>query len=544
LSNLTRTTNENGSVYIGYDNRYRVSSFSDPFYYGISYNYDTAGNRTKLKLNRAPDATYTYDAVNRLTNLADSANQSFPHSYDVVNRLTARSAPNGVTTNYAYDGLSRLTALSHMSGANTLIGNQYTYDDANNISSWGNTSGNHAYGYDLVDRLTSATNSAQPNENYTYDAIGNRTASHISGTYNYQPFNKLTSTATASYTYDNNGNLLTKTDSVGITTFTWNEENQLIQVSLPDSLTVNYKYDGLGRRIQSTSSSGASQRYVYDGQEVLLDLNADWSVATTYLNDLEVDDHLRQTSTTGGIAYYLADHIGSTAGLTDPTGNILEQMSYDSFGGSIASTRTRYDFTGRERDSETGLIYYRARWYDSSQGRFISEDPEGLAGGLNLYVYAENNPIDSSDPFGLKPLSRSRTRVRPCKADEMLQCTKICGPKGVQSCRVSQTFRLVRWKDGLGLRKWVDGPLSCSCNDCEDEKVPAPRRAPRRLNQPTMDELRMQELSAREMEMFWKKVLYGSIAGGTVVVAGPPGLAAVLRWLAAGGAAAVPSYAP
>src|ERR1700730_4289698 len=146
LNNLTRATNENGSVYIGYDNRYRVSSFSDPFYYGISYNYDKAGNRTKLSLNYATYATYTYDAVNRLTNLADSANQNFPHSYDAVNRLTARSAPNGVTSSYAYDDLDRLTALTHMTGATTLIGNQYSYNDANNITSWDNASGNHAYG--------------------------------------------------------------------------------------------------------------------------------------------------------------------------------------------------------------------------------------------------------------------------------------------------------------------------------------------------------------------------------------------------------------
>ena len=113
-----------------------------------------------------------------------------------------------------------------------------------------------AYGYDLVDRLTSATNSAQPNENYAYDGVGNRTASHLSASYSYQPFNKLTSTATASYTYDNNGNLLTKTDSLGYDDFTWNEENQLTQVTLPNGLTVNYKYDGLGRRIQRTTSAG------------------------------------------------------------------------------------------------------------------------------------------------------------------------------------------------------------------------------------------------------------------------------------------------
>jgi YD repeat-containing protein len=91
-----------------------------------------------------------------------------------------------------------------------------------------------------------------------------------------KPFNKLTSTAMANYIYDNNGNLLSKTDGSSTTTFTWNEENQLAQATLPSGLTVNYKYDGLGRRIQRTTSGGANERYVYDRRDVLLDLNADW----------------------------------------------------------------------------------------------------------------------------------------------------------------------------------------------------------------------------------------------------------------------------
>src|SRR2546423_4238937 len=107
LTNVTRATNENGSIYIGYDNSYRVSSFSDPFFYGISYHYDTVGNRTALKVNGASYATYTYDSVNRLTTLKDSANLAFNHSYDAANRLTSLSAPNGVTSSYAYDSLDR-----------------------------------------------------------------------------------------------------------------------------------------------------------------------------------------------------------------------------------------------------------------------------------------------------------------------------------------------------------------------------------------------------------------------------------------------------
>src|SRR5205814_5909696 len=185
-------------------------------------------------------------------------------------------------------------------GATTLSGNLYTYNNANNISSWTTASAQRGYTYDALNRLTGASNFELPTENYSYDAVGNRTASHLSASYSYQPFNKLTGTANATYTYDNNGNLITKTDSSGTTNFIWNEENQLTQVTLSNGLAVNYKYDALGRRIQRTTSAGASERYVYDGANVLLDLNADWSVAITYLNGLGVDDHLRQTSGTTG----------------------------------------------------------------------------------------------------------------------------------------------------------------------------------------------------------------------------------------------------
>ncbi len=433
---LNRATNENGSVYIGYDNRYRVSSFSDPFYYGISYNYDTAGNRTKLKLNGATYATYTYDAVNRLTNLADSSNQNFQHSYDAVNRLTARNAPNGVISNYAYDGLNRLTALTHAVGTNTLIGNQYSYNGASNVTNWTTASGNHAYGYDPVNRLTSATNSAQPNESYAYDGLGNRMASHLSANYNYQSFNKLVSTATATYNYDNNGNLLSKSDSSGTTTFAWDEENRLKQVSLPNGVIVNNKYDGLGRRIQRSTSTGADERYVYDDTEVLLDLNADWSVACTYLNGPGVDHHLRQTSTVNGVLYYLTDHLGSTAGLTDVAGSIVEQVSYDSFGNSGGSVRTRYTYTGRERDPDTGLLYYRARFYDPAVGRFLNEDPIGLSGGLNLYAYVENEPTNNTDPFGLQALPLGRNGQSQRDVDRAT-LERLMTPRGSRGLRDS-----------------------------------------------------------------------------------------------------------
>jgi RHS repeat-associated protein len=298
--------------------------------------------------------------------------------------------------------MNRLTSLMHTNGSTILSGNLYTYNNANNISSWTTQTSQKEYTYDAVDRLTSVSNFEAPAENYSYDAIGNRTASQLSATYGYQPFNRLTSTTNATYTYDNNGDLVSRTDSSGTTTFTFNEENQLTQVTLPNGLAVNYKYDGLGRRIQRTTSTGANERYVYDGfgridrSEPRLVSSYDL-LQRSWGRRSSPADKSRQR----GRRTFLTDHLGSTAALADSSANVLEISNYDSFGNSTGSALTRYTYTGRERDPDTGMLYYRARWYDAGIGRLISEDPIGFAGGINQYRYVRNNPIRFSDPLGL-----------------------------------------------------------------------------------------------------------------------------------------------
>ena len=98
---------------------------------------------------------------------------------------------------------------------------------------------------------------------------------------------------------------------------------------------------------------------------------------------------------------FFQHHLGSTTALTDSKGALVERETYDAYGNSIGSMRTRYGYTGRERDSLTGLMYYRARFYDPQLGRFISEDPIGLTGGINSFAYVSNNPQNRTDPSGL-----------------------------------------------------------------------------------------------------------------------------------------------
>ena len=104
--------------------------------------------------------------------------------------------------------------------------------------------------------------------------------------------------------------------------------------------------------------------------------------------------------------HFLADHLGSTNALTDSTGAITSSATYDSFGNPTGNLATRYGFTGRENDATTGVMHYRARFYDPKLGRFTSEDPIGFAGGdVNLYGYVSNNPVNFRDPSGLFPFT-------------------------------------------------------------------------------------------------------------------------------------------
>ena len=401
LSQLTNAANINGAVSFTYDNLGRATSTTDVFGQVLNYTYDANDRRTRLSLGALTNATYTYDAVNRLTEITDGAKDAVSYLYDATGKLTSRTLPNGVATAYTYDGLDRLTRLKDAKRNKVIADNEYSYNNAGDITQNVDQSGTHTYGYDLLARLTSATYTGTAAESYAYDGVGNRTSSHKSATYSYQPFDRLVSTSTATYIYNNNGNMISKSDASGTTQFVWDFENRLTQVVTPSSGSVSYKYDALGRRIQRAPSSGVSTNFIYDGQEVVKDINSDGSTVE-YLNGPGNDNKIRQQGGSHSSTYYFSqDHLGSTTALTGTNGKLIEQISYDAFGNSDGSTRTRYDYTGRERDPDTGLLYYRARFYDPQLGRFISEDPIGLAGGINTFAYVGNNPQNGRDPSGL-----------------------------------------------------------------------------------------------------------------------------------------------
>jgi RHS repeat-associated protein len=223
-----------------------------------------------------------------------------------------------------------------------------------------------------------------------------------------------------SFTYDANGSLIAD----GTHTYEWDAANRLIAVRQGGNTLASFTYDGSGRRASKTAG-GVTTSYIYEGAQYLEE-RPSAGATKRHVYGPGIDEALAQT--VGGVISYLtADHLGSVVRTTDAVGTPTLLREYDPWGnllqGSIVGGAA---FTGREWDPETGLYYYRARYYESRTGRFLSEDPIGYAGGMNLFAYVANRPLAAIDPFGevaipAPPGQDVRTRG-PKKVPDTIAC--------------------------------------------------------------------------------------------------------------------------
>ena len=208
---------------------------------------------------------------------------------------------------------------------------------------------------------------------------------------------------TAGSALDCNGNTQTKVVGTNTTSYAWDFENRLSSVTLPGSGgTVTFAYDPFGRRIKKVTSTTTSI-FGYDGDNLVEETNSSGAVVARYEGTQNIDEPLAMLRS-GATSYYHADGLGSITSLSSSAGAIANTYTYDSFGKLTASTGSLvnpFQYTARESDTETGLYYYRPRYYDPSAGRFLGEDPWGFDAGPNFYRYVRNSPISFNDPFGL-----------------------------------------------------------------------------------------------------------------------------------------------
>jgi RHS repeat-associated protein len=416
-SRLTQVTDPTGTYQFTFDNMGRLTNTTTSYAFltgrnfTTSYGYDAASNRTGFTDPESGATSYVYDTLNRLQTLtppsAFSGTGNFGFTYDALSRRTQMTRPNGLKSVYAYDTMSRLQSVLHQSGATTLDGAAYAVDNAGNRTSRtpqpSGTASNYAY--DNIYELTGVTQGANTTESYTYDPVGNRLSSLGASPYVNNTSNELTSTPSATYTYDNNGNTQTKVVGTNTTSYAWDFENRMTSVTLPGTGgTVTFKYDPFGRRIYKSFSAGTTSVYAYDGDNLIEETNSSGVAVARYSQTQNIDEPLAMLRS-AATSYFHADGLGSVTSLSNAAGSIANTYTYDSFGKLTASSGSLvnpFQYTARESDTETGLYYYRARYYDPTTGRFLREDPVGFAGGAeNFYSYSGNNPSSFVDPSGL-----------------------------------------------------------------------------------------------------------------------------------------------
>jgi len=402
-----------------YDSRDRLTQETKPDGSTIDYGYDAMGNKTTLSKNQGSqtiEETYQYDDLNRLSNVT-AAGQVTTYGYDAVGNRSAVSYANGTVTTYTYDALNRLTNLTTDNGlGGVLQGFSYTLEPTGRRTQITETSGRVTdYTYDALYRLSeeSITDTVNGNYNaqYQYDSFGNRTQSIIDGVttvYSYDANNRITQYGGTTYTYDANGNTLTETLDGVIKTYTYNSQNEM--VSVDDSLDSSaYQYNVDGIRHGKTEAGIAT---VY-----LVDHNRDYSqVLSEVENGTEVvsytygDDLISQNR---GVAtsFYHYDGLGSTRGLSDTSGALVNTYDYEAFGEVLnqsGSTLNNYLFTGEQFDVSLNQYYLRARYYNQANGRFTQMDTwQGRNHDpvtLHKYLYANSDPANFIDPSGYSSL--------------------------------------------------------------------------------------------------------------------------------------------
>ena len=378
----------------------------------LSYGYDDVGNVTYWQLeppnpgsfNPGKTRTLEYDRADQLV-AVDLQQGAFAgaasplrnrYAYDAAGNRTAEEV-DGVVTSATHDNMNKVLA-QQPGGAVLFRG--FTSEPAR-VTVQGQpattTAGNQFSGNATVGAVTDVVVQAR---DYAVPPNTSQKTYHITQ-----------SGPSRSFTYDENGNMESRTDAGVTTTYEWDAEDRLLAVKRGAVTLATYTYDGEGRR-RTKQAGGIGTTYIWDRQMVLEERST-FLPNRRHISGLALDQHLAHVEN-GNPTYYLSDHLGSIVRTTNASGATTLVRSYDPWGRPTeGASASGHAYTGREWDAQVGLYYYRARYYDPELGRFLSPDPLGSDSlpsqghlvhvALERYAYALNSPAVHTDPLGLCP---------------------------------------------------------------------------------------------------------------------------------------------
>jgi RHS repeat-associated protein len=455
--NLTEPSGSWSETY-GYDSFWRFATITSPAgTFGYQYVLGAQSLVAGISLPNGSMITNSFDANARLTGTAlmnslGGTMDDYQYLYNQGNQRTSCLRAGGIPNyvNYSYDPIGEVTSdLAYESISNTLRNNEqlyYLYDAAGNLQYRTNNALIQNFQVNSLNELTSETNGGRLTVMGTTTPIAtnvtvNSSNAVIYGDYTFAATNMpLTSNYTALalggglaatngvtfnlssnavFQYDGNGNLTND----GWRNFVYDDENQLIQVSVPGQWMSQFVYDGKKRRrirTEFSSEGGAWVQtnqvlYVYDGNLAIQERASNNAVQVTYTRGRDMTGSLDGAGGIGGLlartdtngsTYYHADGNGNITMLINSSQAVAAKYLYDAFGNVLSASgllaeANCYQFSSKEEDLNSGLVYYLYRFYDPNLQRWVNRDPIGVFGGINLYTFVLNKPIGRIDLLGL-----------------------------------------------------------------------------------------------------------------------------------------------
>jgi RHS repeat-associated protein len=376
----------------------------------IAYTYDSVGNRRTMTDPDGGVNYYMYDANNRLVSLTNQANLATTFIYDAGGRLTRQNNANSTYATYTYDTGGRVDSILHRrNNGDTIAHNFYSFDQFGNRLTMKDKYGLHVYSYDGAQRLTGIIYGGGGTENFTMDANGNRTIrtkNNITTNYTYNNADQIITAGTNNYSFDANGNTISNTETGFARTFSYDGLNRLTEVQVTANKNWQTKYDPFGEKIETVDTANTLSRMLYDGENLLGELNNANAFTIKYTTALGTDSWLTQQQGSNTYFYH-RDGLNSTSALTGAAGNIVNEYKYDVYGNILTSSGSLSNlvtYTGRIWQKDLSYYDYRSRIYNPGVGRFINRDDfEGYLtkpGSFNKYSYVENSPTCNIDYSG------------------------------------------------------------------------------------------------------------------------------------------------
>jgi len=394
-------------------------------------------DRTGVEYPSGRALALAYTVRHRLDTVVSGADTYVAYGYNKAGAVTSATLGNGVVMTDTLNSMYRITKREYKDGAARRVGFSYGYDNVSNPNyqeALHKTTRSELYGYDGVHRLTTwkrgtlnggktDTDPTLQPQTWNLDDAGNWSSTTIDGTpesRTHDNTNFTTVKGGSSLARDNNGNT---TDDL-TNKYVYDALNRIVNVldRTTEAEIATYVYDTRNRRVRKEVTSGDTAECVYDGWRVVAEYDGSANLDAEYVYGDYIDEPVAMYrdhnddddfADANELLYYATNRLYSVAALLDTSGSVVEGYEYTAYGkvtildsnfDTTTYTYSQYGnpylYTGRRYDDESGLYYYRNRYYSPNLGRFITRDPMYYAGGVNLYEYADSRPIPVADPHG------------------------------------------------------------------------------------------------------------------------------------------------